>query len=127
MSQQFTNGKNNWQDPVQPEKKSSAPKIVSIIALVFSSIALISGAVSPLFLANPSGSVHLTNQAVLEISGFIVSSLFGFSFSLIGVVLGMIGAIMALTKKKSEIIWMPVLAIILGLAASFITYLGLPV
>ena len=45
----------------------------------------------------------------------------------IGVVLGMIGAIMALTKKKSEIIWMPVLAIILGLAASFVTYLGLPV
>lgn len=111
----------------QDGKKSSAPRILSIIALSFAVIAFISGAVSPIFLANPSGSVHLTNQAVLEISGFVVSSLFGFSFSLIGFVLGIISMIMVLIRKRSEIIWMPVLAIIISIAASVVTYLGLPV
>lgn len=128
MTQLFVNGKRkeNGNDPVPAGKKAGAPKVLSVIALIFAVLALVSGILSPLMIANPAGTIHLTGQAVLEIGGFVVLSLFGFTFSLIGFVFGIIGGISVLANKRTDILWMPGAAIAISVVACFITYLGLP-
>lgn len=128
MTQYFANRKReeNGNDPVQAEKKKRTPKVLSTIALIFAVLALVCGILSPLMLANPAGTIHLTGQAALEIGGFIVLSLFGFTFSLIGFVFGIIGGISVLTNKRTDILWMPGAAMAVSVVACIITYLGLP-
>ena len=128
MTQHFANQKRggNGSDPVQSEKKKGAPKVLSTIALIFAVLALVCGILSPLMIANPAGSIHLTGQAVLEIGGFVVLSLFGFTFSLIGFVFGIIGGISVLANKRTDILWMPGAAVAVSVIACIITYLGLP-
>ncbi len=128
MTQHFANQKRggNGSDLVQSEKKKGAPKVLSTIALIFAVLALVCGILSPLMIANPVGSTHLNNQAVLEIGGFIILSLFGFTFSLIGFAFGIIGGISVLANKRTDILWMPGAAIAVSVIACIITYLGLP-
>ena len=73
MTQHFANQKRggNGSDLVQSEKKKGAPKVLSTIALIFAVLALVCGILSPLMIANPVGSTHLNNQAVLEIGGHV--------------------------------------------------------
>ena len=128
MTQHFANQKRKeiGNDPVQAEKKKRTSKVLSTIALIFAVLALVCGILSPLMIANPAGSIHLTGQAVLEIGGFVVLSLFGFTFSLIGFVFGIIGGISVLANKRKDILWMPGAAVAVSVIACIITYLGLP-
>ena len=120
MNPRFQNGN----DSVQPEKKAAAPKVVSVLALVSGGLALVCGIIAPVLLS-PSGSIHMTNQAFLDVSGFILLTMSAMTFSVIGLILGIIGGITALIRRPG-IIWMAVLAVIFSAAAGIAAFMGLP-
>ncbi len=107
-------------------KKPVAPMVLSIIALCISGLSFISSIGMGILITFPGGGgVHLTMGVLLEIFGFMVCGAFGFFLGIAGAVMGIVAGIVTLVKKRFGIIWMPILSILLGIAATVIATLVL--
>ncbi|MBR1597617.1 MAG: hypothetical protein IJ661_01740 [Lachnospiraceae bacterium] len=95
------------------------PTVISIISLAFSSFAIIC-AILLLLVVNvgsKSGdtSTALTNEAVLTVSGMIILILGTWGFAVIGGLMDFIMTIIDIAIKRIRILWMPVLAMVMGI------------
>ena len=95
------------------------PTVISIISLVFSTLAIIC-AILLLLVVNvgpKSGgtSTALTNEAVLTVSGMIILIAGTWGFAIIGGLMGFIMTIIDIAIKRIRILWMPVLAMVMGI------------
>ena len=119
------------EQPMQAGKpanlKSVASVVPSIVAVVSSVLSIICSLLAALCLTYSSGSVHLTTEAALVIFGYIAIMGFGFIFGGAGCVMGIIGAIVTLVNKRFKLIWIPILAIVLGVVGIILTAtIGIP-
>ena len=106
----------------QQEKRPSAgPVIFSVIALVFSALALICAIVLIIISAvgpeSGGSATALTNRAVLTVSGMIFFTGFTWIFAMIGALLGFVMTIVDIVVKRVKIIWIPALAMVLGITS----------
>ena len=105
----------------QGKKPSAVPVVFSIIALVVSTLALICAIV--LIIVSTVGperggtATALTNRAVLTVSGMIFFTAFAWGFAMIGGFMGFVMTIVDIAVKRVKIIWIPVLAIVLGIGS----------
>ena len=114
----------------QQEKRPSAvPVVFSVIALVFSVLAIIC-AVILIIISNvgpESGgtATALTNRAVLTVSGMIFFAGFTWLFAMAGGLMGFVMIIVDIIVKRVKIIWIPVLAVILGIISVILSTIPL--
>ena len=106
----------------QQEKRPSAvPVIFSVIALAFSALALICAIVliiiSSVGPERGGSATALTNRAVLTVSGMIFFTGFTWIFAMIGGLMGFVMTIVDIVVKRVKIIWIPVLAMVLGITS----------
>ena len=106
----------------QQEKRPSAgPVIFSVIALAFSALALICAIVLIIISAvgpeSGGSATALTNRAVLTVSGMIFFTGFTWIFAMIGGLMGFVMTIVDIIVKRVKIIWIPVLAMVLGITS----------
>ena len=104
----------------QQEKRPSAvPVVFSVIALVFSALALIFAIVliiiSVVGPESGGSATALTNRGVLTVSGMIFFTGFTWIFAMIGGFMGFVMTIVDIIVKRVKIIWIPVLAMVLGI------------
>lgn len=119
------------EQPMQAKKptnlKSVASVVTSVVAVALSVLSIICSLLAALCLTYSSGSVHLTTEAALVIFGYIAIMGFGFIFGGAGCVMGIIGAIVTLVNKRFKLIWIPILAIVLGVVGIILTAtIGIP-
>ena len=106
---------------------SVVPSIVAIALSVLSVIFSLLAAFCILCLTNSFGSVHLTTEAALVIFLYIAIMGFGFLFGGAGFVMGIVGTIVTLVNKRFKLIWLPLLAIVLGVVGTILMVtIGLP-
>ena len=106
---------------------SVVPSIVAIALSVLSVIFSLLAAFCILCLTNSFGSVHLTTEAALVIFLYIAIMGFGFLFGGAGFVMGIVGTIVTLVNKRFKLIWVPLLAIVLGIVGTILMVtIGLP-
>ena len=103
----------------QQEKKPSAvPVVFSAIALTASVLALICAVllivVSAVGPESGGTATALTNRAVLTVSGMIYFTGFTWVFAMVGGLMGFIMLIVDIVVKRVKIIWIPILAMVLG-------------
>ena len=103
----------------QQEKKPSAvPVVFSAIALTASALALICAVllivVSAVGPESGGTATALTNRAVLTVSGMIFFTGFTWVFAMVGGLMGFIMLIVDIVVKRVKIIWIPILAMVLG-------------
>ena len=103
----------------QQEKKPSAvPVVFSAIALTASVLALICAVllivVSAVGPESGGTATALTNRAVLTVSGMIFFTGFTWVFAIVGGLMGFIMLIVDIVVKRVKIIWIPILAMVLG-------------
>ena len=106
----------------QQEKRPSAgPMIISVIALVFSALALICAIVLIIISAvgpeSGGSATALTNRTVLTVSGMIFFTGFTWIFAMSGGLMGFVMTIVDIIVKRAKIIWIPVLAMVLGITS----------
>ena len=106
----------------QYEKRPSVvPVVFSAIALAFSSLALICAVllivVSAVGPESGGSATALTNRAVLTVSGMILFTGFTWIFAMIGGLMAFVMTIVDIIVKRVKIIWMPVLALVLGITS----------
>ena len=106
----------------QQEKKPSAvPVVFSAIALTASVLALICAVllivVSAVGPESGGTATALTNRAVLTVSGMIFFTGFTWVFAMIGGLMGFIMLIVDIVVKRVKIIWIPILAMVLGITS----------
>ncbi len=106
----------------QQEKRPSAgPVVFSVIALAFSVLALICAIiliiVSAIGPESGGSATALTNRAVLTVSGMIFFTGFTWIFALIGTLIGFVMTIVDIAVKRVKVIWIPVLAMVLGITS----------
>ena len=106
----------------QQEKRPSAvPVVFSVIALVFSALAMICAIVLIIIsVVGPErggSATALTNRAVLTVSGMIFFTGFTWIFAMIGGLMGFVMTIVDIIVKRVKIIWIPALAMVLGITS----------
>ena len=106
----------------QQEKRPSAgPVVFSVIALAFSALALICAIiliiVSAIGPESGGSATALTKRAVLTVSGMIFFTGFTWIFALIGALMGFVMTIADIAVKRVKVIWIPVLAMVLGITS----------
>ena len=104
----------------QESRPSAIPVVFSVVALVFSALALICAIVlliiSVVGPESGGSATALTNRAVLTVSGMIFFAGFTWLFAIIGGLMGFVMTIVDIIVKRIRIIWIPVLAMVLGIA-----------
>ena len=110
----------------QQEKKPSAvPVVFSAIALTVSVLALICAVllivVSTVGPESGGTATALTNRAVLTVSGMIFFTGFTWVFAMIGGLMGFIMLIVDIVVKRVKIIWIPILAMVLGVISMILS------
>ena len=110
----------------QQEKKPSAgPVVFSVIALAFSALALICAIVliiiSGVGPESGGSATALTNRAVLTVSGMIFFTGFTWIFAMIGGFMGFIMIIVDIVVKRVKIIWIPIVAVVLGVTSMILS------
>lgn len=110
----------------QQEKRPSAvPVVFSVIALVFSAFALICAIILIIISAvgpeSGGSATALTNRAVLTVSGMIFFTGFTWMFAMIGGLMGFVMTIVDIIVKRTKIIWIPVLALILSITSTILS------
>ena len=110
----------------QQEKRPSAvPVVFSVIALVLSALALICSILLIIISAvgpeRGGTATALTNRAVLTVSGMIFFTGFAWMFAMIGGFMGFVMTIVDIIVKRVKIIWIPVLAMVLGIASMILS------
>ncbi len=109
----------------QGKKPSAVPVVFSVIALVFSALALI--CVIVLIIVSVVGpesggsATALTNRAVLTVSGMIFFTAFTWIFAMIGGLIGLVMTIVDIIVKRVKIIWIPVSAVVLGVTSMILS------
>ena len=110
----------------QQEKKPSAvPVVFSAIALTASVLALICAVllivVSAVGPESGGTATALTNRAVLTVSGLIFFTGFTWVFAMVGGLMGFIMLIVDIVVKRVKIIWIPILAMVLGVTSMILS------
>ena len=105
----------------QEKRQSAVPTVFSVISLVFSALALIC-AILLIIISNVGPerggtATALTNRAVLTVSGMIFFVGFTWIFAMIGGFMGLVMTIVDAVVKRVRIIWIPILAIVLGVTS----------
>ena len=112
----------------QKNRPSAAPMVFSIIALVFSSLALVSAIlfIIVLHIGPESGgtATALTGRAVLTVSGMILFTAATWGCAMTGGFLGFIMMIVDIAVKRLKILWIPILSMVLGIAGIIICAAG---
>ena len=107
--------------------KSVASVVPSVIAIASSVLSVLCSLLAALCLTYDAGSVHLTTEAALVIFGYIVVMGFGFLFGGAGCILGVVGVIITLVNKRFKLIWIPILAVVLGIVGVILmAVIGIP-
>ena len=107
---------------------SAAPAVFSVIALVVSAMAMI--CVILLLIVSKSGTgqggtaTAITNSAALSVTGMIFFTAFTWIFAVLGGMIGLIMLIIDIVVKRANILWMPVLAIVLGVISILLSLLA---
>ena len=105
----------------QGQKSSAVPVLFSVMALVFSALALICAIVliiiSEVGPESGGSATALTSRAVLTVSGMIFFTGFTWIFAMIGGFMGFVMTIVDIIVKRVKIIWIPALAMILGITS----------
>ena len=109
----------------QEKRPSKVPVVFSVIALVFSVLALIFAilliVVSAVGPERGGSATALTNRAVLTVSGMIFFTGFTWLFAMIGGLIGFVMTIVDIIVKRVKIIWIPVLAMVLGIISMILS------
>lgn len=103
----------------QQEKKPSAVPVVfssialtaSVLALICAVLLIVVSAVGP---ESGGTATALTDRAVLTVSGMIFFTGFTWVFAMVGGLMGFIMLIVDIIVKRVKIIWIPILAMVLG-------------
>ena len=103
---------------------SAALTVLSIIAFATSAIAMIF-AILFVIIVNvgpESGgtATALTGRAVLTVSGMILFTAATWGFGMLGTLMGFVMTIVDLAKRSFRIVWMPIAAVVLGIAGPVI-------
>lgn len=107
---------------------SPAPKVISLISFIFSVVSLIS-AISLIITSGVAGkslgtATAITTGTVVTVTGMILLTAVTWASAIFGSLIGFIMLIVDLVIKRINIIWMPVAAIIIGIASIMITALA---
>ena len=109
----------------QGKKPSAVPTVISVISLIFSVLALIC-AILLIIVSNVGperggSATALTNRAVLTVSGMVFFTGFTWLFAMVGGFTGFIMTIVDAVVKRVRIIWIPILAVILGITSMILS------
>ena len=109
----------------QEKRPSVVPVVFSVIALASSGLALICAilliVVSAVGPEKGGSATALTNRAVLTVSGMIFFTGFTWMFATIGGFTGFIMTIVDIIVKRVRIIWIPVLAVVIGITSMILS------
>ena len=109
----------------QGKKASAVPVVFSVIALSFSALALICAVllliVSIVGPESGGTSTAITNRAFLTVSGMIFFTAFAWGFAMLGEVMGLVMTIVDIAIKRVKIIWIPAVALGLGIVSMILT------
>lgn len=105
---------------------SVVPAAVSIIALVTSVMALICMIFSLIISKAGNGqggtATAITNSAALSVIGMILFTAFAWIFAVLGEIIGFIMLTADIVMKRTDILWMPVAAMVLGVISMVISF-----
>lgn len=107
---------------------STAPNVISVIALVVSGIALI--CVVLLLIISKTGTgqggsaTAITNSAALSVTGMVFFAAFTWIFAILGGLIGLIMLIIDIVVKRTNILWMPISAIVVGVISILLSILA---
>ena len=107
---------------------STAPNVISVIALVVSGIALI--CVVLLLIISKTGTgqggsaTAITNSAALSVTGMVFFTAFTWIFAILGGLIGLIMLIIDIAVKRANILWMPISAIVVGVISILLSILA---
>ena len=107
---------------------SMVPTVVSVIALVVSGIALV--CVLLLLIISKTGTgqggsaTAITNSAALSLAGMVFFTAFTWIFALLGGLVGLIMFVIDIAVKRTYILWMPILAIVLVVTSMLLSILA---
>ena len=82
-----------------------------MLALICAVLLIVVSAVGP---ESGGTATALTNRAVLTVSGMIFFTGFTWVFAMVGGLMGFIMLIVDIVVKRVKIIWIPILAMVLG-------------
>ena len=107
---------------------SIVPTVISVIALVVSGIALV--CVLLLLIISRAGTgqggsaTAITNSAALSLAGMVFFTAFTWIFALLGGLVGLIMFVIDIAVKRTNILWMPISAIVLGVTSMLLSILA---
>ena len=107
---------------------STAPNVISVIALVVSGIALI--CVVLLLIISKAGTgqggsaTAITNSAALSVTGMVFFTAFTWIFAILGGLIGLIMLIIDIVVKRANIVWIPISAIVVGVISILLSLLA---
>ena len=107
---------------------SIVPTVISVIALVVSGIALV--CVLLLLIISKAGTgqgesaTAITNSAALSLAGMVFFTAFTWIFALLGGLVGLIMFVIDIAVKRTNILWMPISAIVLGVTSMLLSILA---
>ena len=107
---------------------SIVPTVISVIALVVSGIALV--CVLLLLIISKAGTgqggsaTAITNSAALSLAGMVFFTAFTWIFALLGGLVGIIMFVIDIAVKRTNILWMPISAIVLGVTSMLLSILA---
>lgn len=107
---------------------SMVPTVVSVIALVVSGIALV--CMLLLLIMSKAGTgqggsaTAITNSAALSVAGMVFFTAFTWIFAILGGLIGLIMFVIDIAVKRGNILWMPILAIVLGVTSMLLSILA---
>ena len=110
------------------QNQSNAPKVISKISMITSVIGFIcaimlfriGGSMS----GSPGSATAVTGSVAIMVTGIVFLSAGTWVFSLIGTVSGFIMLIVNLVTKRTDIVWIPVTAVILGVVSLIISVIA---
>lgn len=112
----------------QNKKTSAVPFVLSLISFIFSFLALINAMILIYIVSfdtQGGTATALNGQAVAAISGLILTIGGTWGFSIIGGLMGVVMAIVDGSTKRTNIIWMPIVAIVVSLISILVSIIAL--
>ena len=107
---------------------STAPNVISVIALVVSGIALVCAIllliVSKVGTGQGGSATAITNSAALSVTGMVFFAAFTWIFAILGGLIGLIMLIIDIVVKRANIVWIPISAIVVGVISILLSLLA---
>lgn len=108
----------------QNKKTSAAPFVLSLISFILSLLALINAMILTYIVSfgDQGGTATAVNgQEVAALSGLILTVGGTWGFSIIGGLMGVVMTIVDSTTRRMNIIWMPIVAIVVSVISILIS------